>query len=285
MKQCLFTDKTGKMQEVELVVNFISKFVVDESIPLTISDDTFFTLTDLENALDFALVSEGILKSDRVFDYANILSVRLHTLANSDYAKFFEYDKLIDRETYIRKLMTSNDGKKSQIINFNINHVDDRMAKAIVKIISRILFTYNVEKDDRASIPFHIIIEEAHRYVQNDHDVEILGYNIFDRITKEGRKYGVILGLITQRPSELSETALSQCSNFIILRILHPKDLDFIRNMISNCSVEMLESLKNLQPGTAIAFGTAFQIPVCLRFEKPNPEPFSSNADLTKLWY
>lgn len=285
LKQCLFTDKTGKMQEVELVVNFISKFVVDESIPLTISDDTFFTLTDLENALDFALISEGILKSDRVFDYANILSVRLHTLANSDYAKFFEYDKLIDRETYIRKLMTSNDGKKSQIINFNINHVDDRMAKAIVKIISRILFTYNVEKDDRASIPFHIIIEEAHRYVQNDHDVEILGYNIFDRITKEGRKYGVILGLITQRPSELSETALSQCSNFIILRILHPKDLDFIRNMISNCSVEMLESLKNLQPGTAIAFGTAFQIPISLHFEKPNPEPLSNNADLTKLWY
>ena len=285
LKQCLFTDKTGKMQEVELVVNFISKFVVDESIPLTISDDTFFTLTDLENALDFALISEGILKSDRVFDYANILSVRLHTLANSDYAKFFEYDKLIDRETYIRKLMTSNDGKKSQIINFNINHVDDRMAKAIVKIISRILFTYNVEKDDRASIPFHIIIEEAHRYVQNDHDVEILGYNIFDRITKEGRKYGVILGLITQRPSELSETALSQCSNFIILRILHPKDLDFIRNMISNCSVEMSESLKNLQPGTAIAFGTAFQIPISLHFEKPNPEPLSSNANLIKLWY
>lgn len=285
LKQCLFTDKTGKMQEVELVVNFINKFVIDETLPLTISEDTFFTLTDLENALDFALISEGILKSDRVFDYANILSVRLHTLANSDYAKFFEYDKLIDKETYIRKLMTSNDGKKSQIINFNINHVEDHMAKAIVKIISRILFTHNVESKERASIPFHIIIEEAHRYVQNDHDIDVLGYNIFDRITKEGRKYGVILGLITQRPSELSETSLSQCSNFIILRMLHPKDLEFIRNIISNCSVEMLESLKNLQPGTAIAFGTAFQIPISLSFEKPNPEPLSNNANLIKLWY
>ena len=200
-------------------------------------------------------------------------------------AKFFEYDKLIDKETYIRKLMTSNDGKKSQIINFNINHVEDHMAKAIVKIISRILFTHNVESKERASIPFHIIIEEAHRYVQNDHDIDVLGYNIFDRITKEGRKYGVILGLITQRPSELSETSLSQCSNFIILRMLHPKDLEFIRNIISNCSVEMLESLKNLQPGTAIAFGTAFQIPISLRFEKPNPEPLSNNANLIKLWY
>ena len=67
--------------------------------------------------------------------------------------------------------------------------------------------------------------------------------------------------------------------------MLHPKDLEFIRNIISNCSVEMLESLKNLQPGTAIAFGTAFQIPISLRFEKPNPEPLSNNANLIKLWY
>lgn len=285
LKQCLFTDKTGKMQEVELVVSFINKFILDESIPLTISDDTFFTLQDLENALEFALISEGILKSDRVFDYANVLSVRLHTLVNSDNREFFDCDKYVSKETYIRKLITASDGNKAQIINFNINHVDDRMAKAIVKIISRILFTYSVEAEERASVPFHIIIEEAHRYVQNDRDIEILGYNIFDRITKEGRKYGVILGLITQRPSELSETALSQCSNFIILRTLHPKDLEFIRNMISNFSIDMLELLKNLQPGAAITFGTAFKIPVLLKFDKANPEPLSNNADLTKLWY
>ena len=285
LKQCLFTDKTGKMQEVELVVNFINRFIIEDALPLTISDNTFFTLNDLENALDFALISEGILKSDRVFDYANLLSVRLHTLANSDYAKFFDYDKFIDNDTYIRKLITADDGKKSQIINFNINHMDDRMAKAIVKIISRILFTYSVELNERASIPFHIIIEEAHRYVQNDNDVEILGYNIFDRITKEGRKYGVVLGLITQRPSELSETSLSQCSNFIILRTQHPKDLEFIGNMITSFSIEMMESLKNLQPGSAIIFGTAFKVPVSLRFDKPSPEPLSNNSNLTRYWY
>lgn len=285
LKQCLFIDKTGKMQEVETVVSFISKYIIEESKQLTISDDTFFTLQDLEDALNFALISEGILKSNHVFDYANILSVRLHTLVDSDYAKIFDYDKLINKETYIRKLITASDGKKAQIINFNINNIDDRMAKAIVKIISRIIFSYSIELKERASIPFHILIEEAHRYVQNDNDIKILGYNIFDRITKEGRKYGVILGLITQRPSELSETSLSQCSNFIILRTLHPKDLEFIGSMINNFSIDMLESLKNLQPGTAIAFGTAFSIPISLHFDKPNPEPLSSNADISKLWY
>ena len=159
------------------------------------------------------------------------------------------------------------------------------MAKALVKIISRILFAYSVESRERAQIPFHIIIEEAHRYVQDDKDVELLGYNIFDRITKEGRKYGVILGLITQRPSELSETSLSQCSNFLILRTVHPNDLEFIRNMVNNISAEMIESLRNLQSGSGIAFGTAFKVPILIQFDKPNPEPLSSNADLTKLWY
>ena len=132
---------------------------------------------------------------------------------------------------------------------------------------------------------FHIIIEEAHRYVQADRDTELLWYNIFDRITKEGRKYGVLLGLITQRPSELSDTSISQCSNFIILRTLHPKDLAYIKEMVPNVSDEIIAHLKTLQPGNAIAFGSAFKVPVDIKIDKPNPEPLSSNSNITKLWY
>ena len=285
LKQCLFVDQSGKMQEMELVVDLVNQFIID-GLELTDYDgNTFFTLQDLENALDFALIGEGVLKSDRIFDYANILSVRLHSLASGEYAKYFECKEMISRETFIRSLITAIDGKKAQIVNFNISHVDDRMAKAITKIISHILFSFSVEARERAKVPFHIIIEEAHRYVQNDTDTEILGYNIFDRITKEGRKYGVILGLITQRPSELSETSISQCSNFLILRTLHPKDLDFIKNMVPSVSSEIIEQLKSLQAGNCIAFGSAFKIPVSMRFEKPDPEPLSSNADILKTWY
>ena len=186
---------------------------------------------------------------------------------------------------YIRKLITAPDGQKAQIINFNISHVDDRLAKAITKIISRILFTFSIETKERAKIPFHIIIEEAHRYVQNDTDTEILGYNIFDRITKEGRKYGIILGLITQRPSELSETSISQCSNFLILRTLHPKDLTFIKNMVPSVNSAIVEQLKLLQAGNCIAFGTAFKVPISMKFEKPNPEPLSNDANIKESWY
>ena len=194
-----------------------------------------YTLKDLEKALEFSLISEGILKSDKVFDYANILSVRLHSLVNSTYAEYFNYDTMVGRESYINSLLTTSfDGKKAQIVNFNINYVNDRMAKSLVKIISKLLFDFAAENRNRASMPFHILLEEAHRYVQDDIDKDLLGYNIFDRITKEGRKYGVLLGLITQRPSELSETSISQCSNFIILRTLHPKDLNYIKEMVPN---------------------------------------------------
>ena len=236
LKQCIYVDNSGKMQEMELVVNFISTFVIEGFEIPNPKGDVQYDLKDLEQALEFALISEGILKSDKVFDYANVLLVRLHSIANSDYAEYFKYEKMVSRIGYISDLLTTVEGRKAQLIDFNINYVDDRMAKVMTKIISKILFDYSVNNDNRGKFPFHIIIEEAHRYVQNDKDADLLGYNIFDRITKEGRKYGILLGLITQRPSELSETSISQCSNFLVLRTLHPKDLQYIKEMVPNVS-------------------------------------------------
>ena len=286
LKQCLYIDKMGKLVEMELVVNFLKQFIMEdkEEIPKT---DKFiaYTLKDLETAMDFALISEGVLKSDKVYDYANVLSVRLHSLVNSPNHVFFDSKSYIDRATYISDLFTDINGNHCQIANFNIRYIDDRLAKVITKVLSKLIFDSTVENPNRGSMPFHIIIEEAHRYVQKDTDTEILGYNIFDRITKEGRKYGTLLGLITQRPSELSDTAISQCSNFIVLRTLHPKDLQYIKEMVPNVSIEMVEELKNLKPGNCIAFGNAFKVPVSMYFQKANPEPLSNNVDVSSVWY
>lgn len=288
LKQCLYIDKTGKFQEIELVTEFIRSFIhkefdQDSSI---LNNECFYNLNDLEEALEFALISEGILKSEKVYDFANVLSVRLHTLVNSSNRKYFEYPEYIDRNGYVRELLTDHlTGNKCQIVNFNINYVDDRLAKVITKILSKMLFSLAAENNNRGSVPFHIIIEEAHRYVQKDKDIEILGYNIFDRITKEGRKYGIFLAMITQRPSELSDTAISQCSNFLILRTLHPRDLQYIKEMVPNISSEIVQQLKSLQPGNCIAFGSAFKIPVSMHIDFPNPAPNSNNVDLATIWY
>ena len=174
LKQCLFIDKTGKFQEIELVTEFIRSFIHKEFDQEEKKDSKtcFYNLADLEEALEFALISEGILKSEKVYDSANVLSVRLHSLVNSNNRKYFEYPKFVDRNTYVADLLTDRlTGNKCQIVNFNINYVDDRIAKVITKILSKMLFSLAVENENRGSIPFHILIEEAHRYVQKDKDV------------------------------------------------------------------------------------------------------------------
>ena len=285
LKQCLLIDATGKIREMELITKFMQSFL-DDSLELTMPDGSFkYGLEDLKLALDFALISEGTLNSERVYDEANVLKVRLHSLINSNYAVYFDCKEYVSIDDYVKNLLMVGNGRKAQIINFNINYVDDRFAKTITKIYSRMLFEYAKNLDKRASLPFHIILEEAHRYVQNDNDVNLLGYNIFDRITKEGRKYGVLLGLISQRPSDLSETSISQCNNFLIFKMLHPRDVTYIREMVPNITNEIIKRLRVLQPGNCIAFGNAFQVPVVVKLDKPTPPPSSSSCDISANWF
>ena len=111
------------------------------------------------------------------------------------------------------------------------------------------------------------------------------GYNIFDRITKEGRKYAVMLGLISQRPSELSETAISQCSNFLIFKLLHPTDVEYIKQMVPNVTNEVMKKVKLLQPGTCMAFGSAFKLTSLIKLDMPNPAPTSNSCDISSTWF
>ena len=285
LRQCLIIDKEGKIGEIQLVSEFIKKFINDD-LKLELPDGTIpFTLENLREAFDFALISEGILKSDKIYDKANVLKVRLDSIIKGEYAEYFKVDKYIDKMNFIKDLITAPNGARAQIININISYLDDRLAKTICKIYSKLLFDFASKLEQRGSFPVHLILEEAHRYVQNDQDIKILGYNIFDRIAKEGRKYGVILGLISQRPSELSETALSQCSNFLIFKMQHPYDVSFIRQMVPNITDEIVEKMKALQPGTCIAFGSAFKLPTIVKMEMPYPQPLSGNVDVSRLWY
>ena len=285
LRQCLIIDKDGKLPEMQLLGEFFNSFV-KEGLELSLPDGTYpYTLDDLNQAFDFALISEGILKSNKVYDDNHILKVRLESLITGTYKEYFNVDTYMTKEQFIKGLVNTKTGEKIQIINFNISYVDDRFAKVLVKIISKQLFEYSLVLDNRASFPVHILLEEAHRYVQNDSDIDILGYNIFERITKEGRKYGVILGMISQRPSEISETAISQCTNFLVFRMQHPRDLEYIKEMVPNVTEEIVSKFKILQPGNCMAFGVAFKLPLQIKLDMPNPTPLSQNIDVSTCWY
>ena len=158
----------------------------------------------------------------------------------------FDYPNFINLEQFISSLLITN-GRKFQFVNINLDDVDDTFAKVIVKIYSRLIFSFAKGLSNRASIPFHLIVEEAHRYIQNDTDTFLIGYNIFDRIAKEGRKYGVILGLITQRPVEMSDTVISQCSNFLIFKMNHPADVDYIKRWFQILVMKLLKNKRRFK--------------------------------------
>ena len=282
-RECFTIDKTGEFTENILVTEYISSFIHDEYDRYEPGKPNFYTLKDLEKALEFTLISEGLLRNEKMYNEAVTLKVRLHSLVISQNSIYFSYPSYVTLEQYISTLVASNDGK-AQIINFNLEDIDDSLAKIITKIYTKMLFDFTKKLKVRASIPFHLFLEEAHRYVQNDTDNFLLGYNIFERVAKEGRKYGLIFNLISQRPVEISETVISQCSNFIIFKMNHPRDLDYIKKMLPNINAEIVEKQKTLQPGTCVAFGKAFKVPLIIRMELPNPEPHSSNCDVVNRW-
>lgn len=283
IRQCLNIDQQGKMNSVQYVVDLLEQYKKLDLGTIKGIPNFVYSLDDIYYAMEFALISEGVLKSDKMYDLYNQLKVRLQQIINSDYKEYFKTSEFVSKGEYVRKLFKND--RNYQIINFNLNYIDERMAKKITKILSKMFFDFATSLDDRGAFPIHIILEEAHRYVQNDNDINILGYNIFDRITKEGRKYGVILGLITQRPSELSVTSLSQCSNFIVLRMFYPDDLNMIKSITSNITDGTFEMLKSFLPGNALVFGTSFKLPLLVKVDLPSQLPESTSVDISDKWY
>lgn len=282
-RECFLIDSQGQFSESVLLTEYVSSFIKPEYDNYEPKGGVYYTLDTLEKALNFTLISEGWLRNENTYGDAVTIKVRLHSLIVGDTAKYFDYPDFVSLETYLSSMLINNEDKY-QIVNINLDDVDDDFAKVITKIYSRLIFEFAKGLKERASIPFHIVVEEAHRYIQNDTDRFLIGYNIFERIAKEGRKYAVILGLISQRPVELSDTVISQCSNFLIFKMNHPVDVDYIRKMVPNISDEIVEKQKTLQAGTCLAFGMAFRIPLIVKMEMPNPAPWSGNCDVATIW-
>ena len=282
-RECFTIDTQGQFPESILMTEYVTSFIDESLDKYEPKEIKFYTLEDLEKALEFTLISEGLLNNTDTYADAIELKVRLHSLTISENSRYLRYPTFITMENYIATLVAKN-GQKAQIINFNLEDVEDWFAKVVVKIYTKMLFNFTKRLKNRASIPFHIFVEEAHRYVQNDGDVELIGYNIFERAAKEGRKYGLIFNLISQRPVEISDTVISQCANFLIFKITHPRDLDYITKMLPNISADIVEKQKTLQPGTCMAFGGAFKIPTIVRMKMPDPAPSSSSCNVFETW-
>lgn len=283
LSECFEIDSNGNFGESVLITEYILSHIDDELELIEEPKNAFYSMRDFANAMEFTLISEGFQANEQLYDDSMLLKVRLQAIMNSKIATIYKADKYISMDTFIANLVTVGN-KKAQVINMNLEDIDDTQAKIIVKICARIFFDFCKTLKNRATIPFHLFLEEAHRYVQKDADVFLIGYNIFDRIAKEGRKYGVLLNIISQRPVEISETVIAQCSNFLIFKMTHPKDIEYIRTMLPNISADVIEKQKILQPGNCVGFGSAFKLPMVIKMQMPDPAPNSNSCDVNNCW-
>lgn len=282
-RNCFDIDSEGRFAESKIISDYIKQFVDDSREWNFEANNVYYSLRDLEVALNFTLYSERYLLNEAMYDSAMSLKVRLHDLILRNYGQFFTADGYITLDEYIKRLQVKG-RKKCQIVNFNLEDVDDRFARTVVKIYGRMFMKYTRSLQARATFPIHMILEEAHRYVLENDDKLLLGYNIFERIAKEGRKYGLLLDIITQRPTDLNENVISQCANFLIFKINHPADLEYISKSVPNMSEDIIEKQKSLQSGTCVAFGRIFKIPMIVKMQKADPPPISSNCEIYKNW-
>lgn len=282
-RNCFDIDSEGRFAERKIITDYIKGFIDDSRKWNYNAEGVSYSLHDLEVALNFTLYSERYLLNEAMYDSAMSLKVRLHDLATRQNSVFFCDDGYTTIDEYIKKIQISGN-KKCQIVNFNLEDVDDRFARSIVKIFGRMFMKFTRALQARATFPIHMILEEAHRYVLEGDDKALLGYNIFERIAKEGRKYGLLLDLITQRPTDLNENVISQCANFLIFKINHPADLEYISKSVPNMSEDVVEKQKTLQAGTCVAFGRIFKIPMIVKMEKADPPPTSANCEIYNNW-
>lgn len=184
-----------------------------------------------------------------------------------------------------RLIGADNDKKGIKIIDFS--EVPSDVLPIVTGIISRLLFDVQIWMKDEKRIPFAVLCDEAHLYLPTQEDADSIqkqALGNFERIAKEGRKYGMSLVVISQRPSDVSKTILSQCNNFLALRLSNDRDKSVIRNLLPDALKGVLEQLPLLDVGEAIAVGDAILLPSRIRLKQPELKPISSTKNFWIEW-
>jgi len=192
--------------------------------------------------------------------------------------------KSLDLEDLLRDFIGLGEPKR-QITVVDLSPVPHDVRPTVSSQIGRLAFEFNYWNPRRREFPILLVCEEAHQYIPREADAQHEGSRReMERIAKEGRKYAVGLCVISQRPTELSETVLSQCSNFICLRTTNPQDQEYIRKLMPEGEQDLADVLTTLHRGEALAVGEAIPLPTRLQLYPPNPAPASSDAPVAESW-
>lgn len=180
------------------------------------------------------------------------------------------------------------ENKPSQVTIIDMSLLPYEVLETITGLIGRLIldFVSRFPESDRGKLPMVIALEEAQNYIpdKNRGDRESIAKKVFERIAREGRKYGISLLVSSQRPSELSKTVLSQCNSFIIHRLQNPEDQKYVRQLVSAANEDILQQLPILPQQHVVIMGDAVRTPVQARMNNANPRPNSNNPKFIENW-
>lgn len=182
--------------------------------------------------------------------------------------------------------------EKSNVTIIDLSAIPFEVLSIVISLLSRIIFDFAFHysklkhaHDAVNDIPFMLVCEEAHNYIPKNGGAE---YNAskhsIERIAKEGRKYGLSLMVVSQRPSEVSETIFSQCNNFVVLKLTNVNDQNCIKNLLPDNNSSLVEMLPTLAAGECLVVGDSVPLPAVVKLDMPNPKPSSSNVNVYDEW-
>ncbi len=174
--------------------------------------------------------------------------------------------------------------QKANITVVDLSSVPTDIRPAVSAQVGRLAYEFNYWNPKRREFPITLICEEAHAYIPRERGQFDGTKRMMERIAKEGRKYGVSIGVVSQRPTELSETMLAQCSSFICLRTTNPDDQAYIRGLVPEAEGDLTDILTSLGRGEALVLGEAAPLPTRVQIYRPNPEPKSNDVDYFTGW-
>lgn len=257
----------------------------DAAKSITVDTPTPYRLYDV-----IRFLNEGMGKLDKADTSLPFLRLRARVESLKDDRRFkFMFGDSLDTpdtlsEVVGRLLRIPVNGKPITIVD--LSGVPSEITDVVVSLLCRLLFDFAIWSPRDRMPPVLIVCEEAHRYVPQDERGFAAAARAITRLAKEGRKYGISLGLVSQRPSELSTEALSQCGTVFALRLGNELDQQFMARTVADAARGMLGALPSLPSQQAIVSGEGVPVPMRIRFDDlpPRRRPLSKGADFSSAW-
>lgn len=253
---------------------------------ITVDAPVYFDLSDIKvkmQSLDTERLPNG--KEGPFYGTFTRFLFRFDTRVNDKRFEFlFKPKKFRTTETFtqfLELLFGLKSGKS--IVVLNLGNVPPEVINALASLLARLVFDFNMWNQYRANLPILLVLEEAHNYL-NPRGVSQTARRTIERVVKEGRKYGVSCMIVSQRPLDVAESIMSQCTNFVVMRLSNPDDQEYIGRLVPESMADLLDVIPALKQGEALLLGDACILPLRTSLYPPDPFPRSKDVDFFTKW-